>query len=455
MENMNNSEEIPHPGKRIKTEIIPKGMSVTKAAAIIGISRPALSNLLNGNASLSVDMAARLEKTFGHKREILLKMQADYEAAQAKRIGVPSGAKPYVAPFLGIKANQIEQWASDNISARTRLAVLLRTLVNSTGKGLPRIDFPGNDDSQRPGWDGFVEASEATQWIPLGRSGWEFGVNEDIKGKADGDFEKSVQALDTMERSEITFVFVTPRRWPRKAVWIKEAKAKKEWRNVFAYDVSDIEQWLEQSIAGQAWFSNEVAAPSDGVRTLEKCWNDWASVTNPPLNPMLFSPAIDEWKKTLNSQFSREPEGATFIAADSVEEALAFISQMFSELGGDQLKLLRDRVLVFDKPGVLPKLLQGARDFIPVAHDREVERELASIVKTQHCIVVYPRNLLSDRPHVLLEPIDYEPFRKALEGMQKSSDDVTRLGNETGRSLTVLRRRLATVPSILSTNFRN
>ena len=56
--------DVPHPGTRIKVEVIPMGMSVTNAAKLMGVGRPALSNLLNGNASLSEEMAMRLEKAF-------------------------------------------------------------------------------------------------------------------------------------------------------------------------------------------------------------------------------------------------------------------------------------------------------------------------------------------------------------------------------------------------------
>jgi addiction module HigA family antidote len=53
-----------HPGARIKADVFPAGMSVTKAAELIGVGRPALSNFLNGKASLSTDMATRIEKAF-------------------------------------------------------------------------------------------------------------------------------------------------------------------------------------------------------------------------------------------------------------------------------------------------------------------------------------------------------------------------------------------------------
>lgn len=445
---MDQELDTPHPGTRIKAEVIPKGISVTKAAALIGVGRPALSNLLNGNAALSADMATRLEKAFNYPRDKLLEMQAKYDAAQAKKKAAPPETTAYVPPFLGIKANQIEQWVKHNIPARARLSVFLRTLVHSTGRSLTKVDFPGNDDSELPGWDGYVEAGEGTPWVPAGRSGWEFGTNEDIKTKADNDFDKSVKAVDQKERGQTTFVFVTPRRWTSKGSWVKAAQAKGRWKDVRAYDASDLEQWLEQSIPGQAWFAGETHLPAKDVRSLDRCWAEWANVSKPPLPGELFGSAIDAAKRTMLSRLSSPSDGPTIIAADSTEEALAFLAQILGERGGVDLAAYRDRVLIFDRPGALPRLTQGAQTFIPVAVTREVERELAVHAKSMNSIVVYPRNTTSTEPHIVLEPANYETFDKALETMGKSRDEISRLANESGRSLTVLRRRVAKVPAV-------
>ena len=440
--------DAPHPGTRIKAEVIPHGMSVTKAAQLMGVGRPALSNLLNGNAALSADMATRLEKTFNYPREELLEMQAHYDTARAKKKSAPAEIKVYVPPFLGIKANQIEQWVTQNIPARTRLSVFLRTLVHSTGRALTKVDFPGNDDAERPGWDGFVEAGEGTPWVPSGRSGWEFGTNEDIKTKADKDFEKSVKALDRLDREQTSFVFVTPRRWSGKVTWVAAAKAKGLWNKVRAYDASDLEQWLEQSLSAQAWFAGETHIPAQDVRSLDKCWMDWANVSTPPLTGALFASAIEAAKRTILSRLSKASDGPTVVAADSTDEALAFLAQLLGERGGQELTAYRDRVLVFDKPGVLPRLALGAQSFIPVVFTREVERELALHGKSMHSIVVYPRNAANIEPHVVLEPASFETFNTALGEMRKDRDEITRLANQSGRSLTVLRRRVATVPAV-------
>jgi addiction module HigA family antidote len=437
-----------HPGTRIKVEVIPTGMSVTKAAQLMAVGRPALSNLLNGKAALSGYMAARLAKAFNYPLEDLMKMQARYDAAQAKQKNTPSDTKSFVPPFLAIKANDIEGWVSHNIPARSRLAVFLRTLVHSTGSQLAKVDFPGNDDAERPGWDGFVEAGEGTPWVPAGRSGWEFGTNDDPKAKADGDFDKSVKAFDKKEHAQTSFVFVTPRRWAGKVAWVATKKATGLWKDVHAYDASDLEQWLEQSLPAQAWFANERHIPAQHVRSLDKCWADWANVSAPPLTGALFNSAIEATKRTMLSRLSKPTGRPILIAADSTEEALAFLAQLLSERGGEELASYRDRVLVFDEPRVLPPLAAGAQTFIPVVFTREVERELAPYAKSMNSIVIYPRNAAGTEPDIVLEPATYETFNKALQEMGKDRDEISRLANASGRSLTVLRRQLSTLPAV-------
>jgi antitoxin HigA-1 len=76
-----------HVGDWLKTEIVePMGLSVTALAAHFGVSRQALSNLLNGTANLSPDMAIRFEKAFGVSADTLLRMQTGYDLAQARAL---------------------------------------------------------------------------------------------------------------------------------------------------------------------------------------------------------------------------------------------------------------------------------------------------------------------------------------------------------------------------------
>ncbi len=74
-----------HPGQFIRMEVIePLGLSVTDAAKALGVTRAALSSLLNGRSSLSPEMALRVEKAFGPKMDTLLRMQTSFEIAATR-----------------------------------------------------------------------------------------------------------------------------------------------------------------------------------------------------------------------------------------------------------------------------------------------------------------------------------------------------------------------------------
>lgn len=75
-----------HPGGFLKTEIIePLGLSVTAAAAVLGVTRAALSAVLNERSSLSPEMAIRVEKAFGLSMETLMRMQNSFDIARARK----------------------------------------------------------------------------------------------------------------------------------------------------------------------------------------------------------------------------------------------------------------------------------------------------------------------------------------------------------------------------------
>jgi addiction module HigA family antidote len=76
--------------------IDPLGLSVTEAAKLLGVARPALSALLNGRAALSPQMALRIEKAFGPKIDTLLRMQTAYEVAKIRSREQDIKVKRYV-----------------------------------------------------------------------------------------------------------------------------------------------------------------------------------------------------------------------------------------------------------------------------------------------------------------------------------------------------------------------
>jgi antitoxin HigA-1 len=74
-----------HPGDWLRTEIVEAhGLNVTDTAAKLRVTRQAMSNLLNGRAGLSAEMAIRFEKAFGVRAETMLRMQAAHDLAVAR-----------------------------------------------------------------------------------------------------------------------------------------------------------------------------------------------------------------------------------------------------------------------------------------------------------------------------------------------------------------------------------
>ena len=85
-----------HPGEVLKEDVLADaGLSVARAAEILGVGRPALSAVLNGRASLSPEMALRFEKAFGVSMELMLKMQLQFDIAKARK---------------GAKAIKVQKW---------------------------------------------------------------------------------------------------------------------------------------------------------------------------------------------------------------------------------------------------------------------------------------------------------------------------------------------------------
>ena len=85
-----------HPGEFVRVEVIDElGLSVTQAAEILGVRRATLSDLLNGNAALSPEMALRIEKAFDVNMDMLLRMQAWYDAARMRARADEISVQPY------------------------------------------------------------------------------------------------------------------------------------------------------------------------------------------------------------------------------------------------------------------------------------------------------------------------------------------------------------------------
>ena len=443
--NTKNSDP-PHPGVYVKQNVIPNSMSVTEAAKRLGVGRPALSNFLNENSSLSFEMAVRLEQTFGIDRTKLLDIQAQF--SRQTETTKPSVVTRTHSPVLtSIKAIEIEQWANQ-ISARSELPVLIRRLIHSASHKLTFTDVPAYDNAQRHGWDGVVEAKSPTPWIPEGKSCWEFSCSQRPHSKAEQDYSARVKSIPKDERQNLTFVFVTPRNWLQKENWVSKKRKLGDWKDLRVYDASDLEQWLEDSAPTQVWFSEGLGKPVSGYRSLDQCWADWAAICEPVLTPAIFDQFVQEYSKEIRTWLANPPTRPYVVAADSREEGLAFLKCIFHGLICESAEA-KSNAISFDSPEAVQRFKSaGSAPRIAVIHDPEVENSIGGLFRSCHCVIVRPSNEVNANADIQLGIVSRKNFEEALKGMSLSEARIARLDLESARSPTILRRCLSRLPEI-------
>jgi addiction module HigA family antidote len=91
----------PHPGLILRDDVLPElGLTVSEAAAQLGVARVTLSRVINGRTAISAEMALRLAKWLGNGPEIWLRMQVAYDlwnakkASKARLVGIKRAAVP-------------------------------------------------------------------------------------------------------------------------------------------------------------------------------------------------------------------------------------------------------------------------------------------------------------------------------------------------------------------------
>ena len=184
-----------------------------------------------------------------------------------------------------VDADYLESWASSR-RAEELLPEVVACLIEGT-TGASGVHMRTGDGIRLRGWDGLVEDSPGSPWVPAGPSAWELGTSGDPRRKANEDYTSRTDKPLEVEPSVTTFVFVTPRRWPGARQWEQARRAEGRWRGVRVLDADDLAGWLRSQPATHLWFSEEVGLQPLDVRTLSQWWNRYRRQTEPPLPPEL------------------------------------------------------------------------------------------------------------------------------------------------------------------------
>ena len=163
------------------------------------------------------------------------------------------------------------------------------------------------------------------------------------------------------------------------------------------------------------------------------------------MTPKMFEPSVTTHLERFRRWLEKSPgDGPLTVAADSRTEAVAFLACLFRHR--DVPSTARHHAVVFESAGTLRTLSCSPSPFIPIVYDDDTEREIASHYRQRCCIVVRPRNAVDREPDIACELLGPDAFEKALADMGITERDrVDRLASHSGRSPTVLRRRLSPI----------
>lgn len=347
-----------------------------------------------------------------------------------------------MVPLKWVDATDLITWA-DRLDARARLPQLLRLLIHATVEQPQRVGFPSGESIQVGGWDGIVDAPLGNSFVPNGYSVWELGVNKDIKGKADGDYEKRATNSLGLVRVETTFVFVTSRRWGNKDKWEKEKKSEGIWADVRAYDADDLEQWLEQAPAVHAWLAGLMGKWSEEAQDISSFWDEWQNSTSPVMSTQLYLAGREKEVEEVHNWLQGEASKLT-IQADTCEEVIAFFAAVIHQMPQEQSVEYLSRCIIVQNESSWRYFASTQESLILIP-----AFEQPKFLPTKHHIFIpIGREIRPGLDGLVLSRPDKTEFRQALISMGISEERAYNLIKNSKRNLNVLRRLIAVAPEL-------
>ncbi len=341
-----------------------------------------------------------------------------------------------------VKAQDIENWAS-RVTARYLLPELVRKLIYATIQNPQANSFPSSESVQSGGWDGWVETSTGSTFVPDGISGWELSTEKDVKGKLESDFEKRTGDPLEIDSSSSTFVFVTPRRWSGKRSWTKKTAGLRKWKSVKVIDADDLEQWIETAPAVGAWFARQIGIFPDNVEALSDFWQRWSGTTKPALpSSLLLSRRSSEIRRV--QDWLRRPPSVLPISADTDDEAIAFVAAVL-ESGDEATRTAAYSRALLVNDEISWRYLSALREPMTLIPRFSVS-SAGLLSSTSHRVlrVLVPRDAAAQT--VRLSTVQWEDISKSLQDSGIDEERADRLGRHSGKRLSVLRRMLEPVP---------
>lgn len=361
-------------------------------------------------------------------------------ASQNWRVSPMDGVHSIASPLLAT-ATDLAMWADTRV-AQERMSELLRRLILATADGLQRIDMAAGEAVQHGGYDGVVVNATPTPFVPAGQSVWEIGVSDDVKGKADKDYEKRSANPIGADPAVTTYVFVTPHRWASKRIWEKTRKQEGRWRDVRVLDADDLEIWLGLAPPVHAWISAVLNKSWPSVQDLQSYWSDWRAATQPALSAEVVLAGREQSVEDLRERIEGK-SAFVRVQGESADEALAFIAATIERM--DQTDALLARALVINDTAGWDWAVNAADPLVLIP--RFPDPTTARAIRHGHRVLIAVGREEGSSDDLVLCPLHraaVKAVKSALVRIGVAEGDADDLAARGRASLTSLRRCLAT-----------
>lgn len=346
---------------------------------------------------------------------------------------------------MQIDRTEIEAWGKRQ-EPKGDFPLLIAKLIFETTPRSTFFEIPTGSAVFLEGWDGYVKCESATTFVPEDVSVWEYKTNG-AKPQADSDYDKRTQDSQGLDKSQVTFIFVTTKTWKGKKKWIEEKQKENIWKDVRVYDAINLSNWLNTTEIAFRWFNGQLNRHYTCL-TIEDFWEVWS--TGPKINGkhILLRPNVVTTGRELDSQhlldfLNGAPDNYLAIRGSTKDEAIAFIIAT-AILASEQfyLKFLSKGVVIEDIHDF--RLMKKSNLNLNLIAKLEDRSELHSAVSRGHHVLLPlgPDDPFNSQNIISLPLIDRDGIIQALVDSGISEEESRKYSKESGRDITILKRLL-------------
>jgi len=344
-------------------------------------------------------------------------------------------------PIRWVTRTDLEQWA-DRRDSQGSLPTLLAKIARASGAS---IHFPSDEDVNRSGWDGVTFAVVASEYVPEGHTGWELSTQRKVKEKANEDYKSRTENPLHLVPAQTTYICVTLRHWPDKEKWAADKRANKIWRDVRAYDGTDLVHWIELYPAVGQWLAVSLGKRPSGVWQLEKFWLEWSLATQPPLTPELILSDRDEDAVTV-LRWLRESPSSLALQGETPEEVASFFFATVNQLPVEVAEHYLARCLVVGTADAARELSDNTTPLVIVAFEPDPGLVQSITQRGHYILAAYGQACTNQNKARKLARPSREGIEIALNNMGLSEIKSRNFARDSAGSFAVLRRLMPQMP---------